>query len=99
MLRRKIVIVREKFSRKGCVRIFQSSKGKKGSLAVDLRLIFVSNPSARSAINSEINLEDGEHVLRASYSLVHTRYLRDISWIETWHIRAIFISRNIIAFK
>lgn len=37
MLRRKIVIVPEKFSRKGCVTIFQSSKGKKGSLAVDFR--------------------------------------------------------------
>lgn len=72
MLRRKIVIVREKFSRKGCVRIFQSSKGKKGSLAVDLRLIFVSNPSARSAINSEINLEDGEHVL------LTVSFIRDI---------------------
>lgn len=105
MLRGKIVIVREKFSRKGCARIFQSSRERRKASHVDRWYVFILNPSTRSTINSwEINLEDGEHVLQSlTVSCIRERYLREIfPGLKLWpprHVYAIFISRNVIIFR
>lgn len=54
---------------KGISKNFSIVEGKCGRSI----FVFILNPSTRSAINSEINLEDGEHVLRSFLLVSFTR--------------------------